>query len=430
MGACCSGIGTSPSPEETAVKIRARNNFRDKYTRENEEHQKQKRIDEQGEVWQQQREEAARVRRLREAGQQNRNKQRQERDRKLQEEQKKEEDRRNRKDVKRYDKAQQMPDDSYGGSQAPYKYQAKQHNVQNTGRPVRIDGRMEGKAQKDAKNRGKLIDKSPDETNNTFYEISLKEDDQTAVLTEQRQNVKGKQSGGGIHVIPPDVGKEELKDDRPHRSKVRQRAATAPDVKGVDRNRKQDDMLLPMGPRKPIKGIGQPDKNHEKLELENDGDEQRPGVPKTQLKDDRPQHSKVRQRAATAPDVKGVDRNRKQDDMLLLMGPRKPIKGIGQPDKNHEKLELENVRDKQRPGVPKKRPRKPEVVEVSGVQRVQEIEKAKMKKDEKTIHSEAQRQQQESDQEISESGHEVAKVKIHPSDVDPIIRERALTSQY
>uniref|UniRef100_K1R0L8 Uncharacterized protein n=1 Tax=Magallana gigas TaxID=29159 RepID=K1R0L8_MAGGI len=71
-----------------------------------------------------------------------------------------------------------------------------------------------------------------------------------------------------------------------------------------------------------------------------------------------------------------------------------------------------------------------EVVEVSGVQRVQEIEKAKMKKDEKTIHSEAQRQQQESDQEISESGHEVAKVKIHPSDVDPIIRERALTSQY
>uniref|UniRef100_A0A8W8LZM1 Uncharacterized protein n=1 Tax=Magallana gigas TaxID=29159 RepID=A0A8W8LZM1_MAGGI len=264
MGACCSGIGTSQSPEETAVKIRARNNFRDKYTRENEEHQKQKRIDEQGEVWQQQREEAARVRRLREAGQQNRNKQRQERDRTLQEEQKKEEDRRNRKDVKRYDKAQQMPDDSYGGSQAPYKYQAKQHNVQNTGRPVRIDGRME-------------------------------EDDQTAVLTEQRQNVKGKQSGGGIHVIPPDVGKEELKDDRPQRSK---------------------------------------------------------------------------------------------------------------------------------------RPRKPEVVEVSGVQRVQEIEKAKMKKDEKTIHSEAQRQQQESDQEISESGHEVAKVKIHPSDVDPIIRERALTSQY
>ena len=50
-----SGIGTSPSPEETAVKIRARNNFRDKYTRENEEHQKQKRIEEQGEVWQQQR---------------------------------------------------------------------------------------------------------------------------------------------------------------------------------------------------------------------------------------------------------------------------------------------------------------------------------------------------------------------------------------
>lgn len=352
-----SGIGTSPSPEETAVKIRTRNNFRDKYTRENEEHQKQKRIEEQGDVWQQQREEAARVRRLREAGQQNRNKQRQERDRKLQEEQKKQEDRRNRKGVERYDKAQQMPDDSYGGSQAPDKYQAKQHNVQNTGRPVRIDGRMEGKVQKDAKNRGKLIDKSPDETNNTFYEISLKEDDQTAVLTEQRQNVKGKQSGGGIHVIPPDVGKE-------------------------------------------------------------------------QLKDDRPQHSKVRQRAATAPDVKGMDRHRKQDDMLLPMGPRKPIKGIGQPDKNHKNLELENVRDKQRPDVPKKRPRKPEVVEVSGVQRVQEIEKAKMKKDEKTIHSEAQRQQQESDQEISESGHEVTKVKIHPSDVDPIIRERALTSQY
>lgn len=352
-----SGIGTSPSPEETAVKIRTRNNFRDKYTRENEEHQKQKRIEEQGDVWQQQREEAARVRRLREAGQQNRNKQRQERDRKLQEEQKKQEDRRNRKGVERYDKAQQMPDDSYGGSQAPDKYQAKQHNVQSTGRPVRIDGRMEGKVQKDAKNRGKLIGKSPDETNNTFYEISLKEDDQTAVLTEQRQNVKGKQSGGGIHVIPPDVGKE-------------------------------------------------------------------------QLKDDRPQHSKVRQRAATAPDVKGMDRHRKQDDMLLLMGPRKPIKGIGQPDKNHKNLELENVRDKQRPDVPKKRPRKPEVVEVSGVQRVQEIEKAKMKKDEKTIHSEAQIQQQESDQEISESGHEVTKVKIHPSDVDPIIRERALTSQY
>lgn len=36
---------------------------------------------------------------------------------------------------------------------------------------------MEGKVQKDVKNRGKFIDKSLDEINNIFYEIFFKEDD-------------------------------------------------------------------------------------------------------------------------------------------------------------------------------------------------------------------------------------------------------------
>lgn len=354
-----SGIGTTPSPEETAVKIRARNNFRDKYTREIEDHQQQKRNEEQGKVWQQERKDATRVRRLREAGQQNRNKQRQEKERKLQEEQRKEDDRRKRKEVERYDKAQQMPDDSYDGNQALEKHQTKQVNIQSTGHPVRTDGRIEGNAQRDGNNRGKrneqVFDKSPDETNATFYEISLKEDDQTAVFNERRQNGKGKQPSGDIHIIQPDVGKKQLKDDRQQRSKVRPRAATAPDVTGIDRNRKQDD--------------------------------------------------------------------------VLPNGPRKLIKGIGQPDQIHENLELENVRDERRLDVLEKRPRKPDDVKASRVERVQEKEKTKRKKNEKTIHPEVQRKQKESDQEISENGQEVAKVKIHPSDVDPVKRERAPTAQ-
>lgn len=351
-----SGIGTTTSPEETAVKIRARNNFRDKYTQEIEDHQQQKRNKEQGKVWQQEREEATRVRRLREVGQQNRNKQRQDKDRKLQEEQKKDY-RRKRKEVERYDKAHQMPDDSYEGNQALEKHQTKQVNIQTTGLPV---SRKEGKAQRDGNNRGKrneqVFDKSPDETNATFYEISLTEDDQTAIFNERKQNVKGKQSGGDIYIIQDDV-RNELKSDRKQRSKVRPRAATAPDVTGgIDRNRKQDDML-PKGQRKPIKGIGQPDKNH------------------------------------------------------------------------HEKLELENVKDERRLDVLEKRPRKPEDVKASRVQRVQEIERTKRKRDEKIIHPEIQRKQQESGPEISENGQEVDKVQIHPSDVDPVNRERARTAQ-
>lgn len=54
----------------------------------------------------------------------------------------------------------------------------------------------------------------------------------------------------------------------------------------------------------------------------------------------------------------------------LKMNQRKPIKGIGRPDKNPEKLELENVGDERKL---EKRPCKPENVEATRVQRVQYI---------------------------------------------------------
>lgn len=57
----------------------------------------------------------------------------------------------------------------------------------------------------------------------------------------------------------------------------------------------------------------------------------------------------------------------------LKMNPRKPIKGIGRPDKNPEKLELENVGDERKLDVLEKRPCKPENVEATRVQRVQYI---------------------------------------------------------